>query len=329
MIPEIEKRFNDDVLLEVLSRYGVKKEDIKDLGGFESHVYEFARNGKEYILKITHSIRRTENYIMGEVDFVNYLADNGVPVARVVPSVNNKLVEIVPENDDHYFLAYAFEKVYGEDPEGRITDEVVSNIGKAVAKMHALSMKYELPDSSFIRERWNETDLFTNYAEYLPPGSELLEQRIGETLEMIGQYPEAKDSFGLIHGDVHHGNFFVREDDIVLFDFDDLETHYFVSDPAVSLYYQLPRDVEKRKEYADFFLKNFIKGYRTHNDFKKEWLEAMPDFLKLRDVLLAVVIYQAFDFSKINDETRERYLKRIENINNRVPVVDMDFTKYY
>ena len=328
MIPEIEKKFTNEIRDEVLGIYDLSIDKVKDLGGFESHVYEFTKDNKEFILKVTHSIRRTENYLMGEVDYVNYLADNGVPVARIVPSGAGKYIEVIPENDNEYFLSYIFEKVYGEDPEKiKITEQIVQNIGEVTGRMHALSMKYRLPDEAYTREKWNETDLLTNYVKYLPTGSELLAERIKEVLTNIAQYPESEETIGLIHGDIHTGNFFVREKDIVVFDFDDLENHYFISDPAVSLYYQLPR--EKREEFTDFFMTNYIKGYRLHNEFKKEWLEQMQDFLKLRDVLLAIVIYQAFDFNKIEEERRARYNKRVENIKNKIPVLDLDFTKYY
>ncbi len=327
MIPEIKKKFTNEIRDEVLGIYDLSIEKVKDLGGFESHVYEFTKNNKEYILKVTHNIRRTENYLMGEVDYVNYLADNGVSVARIV-QLTGKFIEVIPENDNEYFLSYVIEKVYGDNPEKvKITANIIQNIGEVTGRMHALSMKYKLPDKAYTRERWHETDLFINYSEYLPAGSELLAERINEILTNIAQYPESEDTFGLIHGDIHSGNFFVRENDIAVFDFDDLENHYFISDPAVSLYYLLPK--ESREDFTDFFMTNYIKGYRLHNEFKKQWLEQMQDFLKLRDVLLAIVIYQAFDFGKIDEGKRARCNKRIENINNKIPVIDLDFTKYY
>lgn len=84
MIHAIRERFSEAVEKEAAVRYGIT--ELKEFGGFESFVYEFERDGKSYILKITHTIRRSEAYIMGEIDWLNYLADGGVAVARAVPS---------------------------------------------------------------------------------------------------------------------------------------------------------------------------------------------------------------------------------------------------
>ena len=52
-----------------------------------SYVYECKRDGKSYILKITHTIHRRPNHILGELEFINFLADGGVtvPPRRAIP----------------------------------------------------------------------------------------------------------------------------------------------------------------------------------------------------------------------------------------------------
>ena len=60
MDPQIIKRYNDDILNEAMQRYGIRKNEIKLLDGFESFMYEFYRpQDGEFILRISHSGRRT------------------------------------------------------------------------------------------------------------------------------------------------------------------------------------------------------------------------------------------------------------------------------
>jgi amicoumacin kinase len=64
MEPWIRERYHEGVLHEALRRYGVD-DGFKELDGFENYVYEFQRQDQEYILRIGHSLRRSENLVQG------------------------------------------------------------------------------------------------------------------------------------------------------------------------------------------------------------------------------------------------------------------------
>ena len=107
MDKRIKELYNDSILTEAISRYGVSHEAVKLLDGFESFIYEFSKADQEYILRISHSLRRSADMINGEIEWVNYLADNQVSVARAIPSKSGKLVEVIYLDDSH-FSAVAF-----------------------------------------------------------------------------------------------------------------------------------------------------------------------------------------------------------------------------
>ena len=53
----------------------------------------------------------------------------------------------------------------------------------------------------------------------------------------LDSLPKDDDCYGLIHADIHQGNFFVDENDnITIFDFDDCHYHWFAYDLAVPLF---------------------------------------------------------------------------------------------
>ena len=60
-----------------------------------------SRNGdNQYVLRISVSGDRSENDYLAETEFVRFLAENGAPVADVIPSIHGRLVECVEAERD-------------------------------------------------------------------------------------------------------------------------------------------------------------------------------------------------------------------------------------
>src|SRR5512136_242906 len=110
MEKRIKDRYTDDILRQARERYGIAPERIRLLDGFESFMFEFERDDGEY------SLRRSLPMIQGEVNWINYLSDGGVPAARAILSKNARLVESVDDGQDGQFLATAFVRARGGHP---------------------------------------------------------------------------------------------------------------------------------------------------------------------------------------------------------------------
>lgn len=59
MEEKIRSRFSDQILAEARQRYTIAPDKIAELGGFESFIYSFEKNGAQYVLRLGHSLRRT------------------------------------------------------------------------------------------------------------------------------------------------------------------------------------------------------------------------------------------------------------------------------
>jgi Ser/Thr protein kinase RdoA (MazF antagonist) len=81
-----------------------KIELLDDVANF---VYQFQSEKRWKILRITHSSHRTEDQILAELNWVNYLYDSGVPVVQPYLSNNKRLTEVFPV-EDSYFTAVSF-----------------------------------------------------------------------------------------------------------------------------------------------------------------------------------------------------------------------------
>lgn len=69
MIREIEEQFTEEILAEAIKRYDINRDNIRSMGGYESFVYEYHKNNAFFILKISHTIRRSINNIRGKLNF--------------------------------------------------------------------------------------------------------------------------------------------------------------------------------------------------------------------------------------------------------------------
>ncbi len=93
LLREIQNRYTPDILAEALRRFGFAPDSIQELEG-SAFVYEGLVDRLPRILKIVPGVWNTTEQITGstreqllaEVDFVLYLAQNDLPVARPVLS---------------------------------------------------------------------------------------------------------------------------------------------------------------------------------------------------------------------------------------------------
>lgn len=232
---EIELQFSQEVLFEAARRFGLSSDSLKLLGDFENYVYEGKVGGVSHILRLTHSSHRSTNMVLGELEWINYLAENGVSVAKAFSSTSGKLAEEIRVGED-YFVASLFQKAKGRlldrSNPAEPTPEVITEWGRTIGKMHRATKHFEPSDERFKRPQWFEDDLMC-FEKYLPKEDKHIVDMGYSLLEYAEKLPQSKDSYGLIHTDVHAGNFFVDDGKITVFDLDDSSYQWFASDIAI------------------------------------------------------------------------------------------------
>jgi amicoumacin kinase len=312
----VEKVFQIEVLNRFLDVFELEKE-FTLLGDFENYVYEVYRGREPFILRVTHSSHRSIDEIYGEIDWVNYLAQHGAHVPTIFPSMNNQLVEEQIAIDETSFYACLFSKVKGVGI--RSNDEQFNEIlfqswGREIGKMHRLTEQYK--PTLITRKHWYEDDLF-EIEKYVPTEKLVIQRKD----EMIKQLKELSLSdYGLIHNDVHNGNFFYDQQSIHIFDFDDACYFWYVSDIAIPLYYAcyslFPNEecLEEKLVFANRFIQNFMVGYEKEFVPPENWREQLPLFLKVRDITL----YAALNKKIAPEDRDERLLKIMKQIRSRI-----------
>jgi Ser/Thr protein kinase RdoA (MazF antagonist) len=331
MIREIEELYRlhqDEILREAAERYGFEKENLKKLGSFESYVYEV--DCENIILKITHSIRRTKEYVIGEMEFVRYLAENGVLVSTPVLSQNGKSVETIQINDG-YFLVYAFTRAKGRElEEHELNSAFNEEWGRLVGRMHTLAKKFEPSRPMYRRQAWYEEDVL-DYDKYIPSSQKIVHKKKEKLFKALKSLPQNTSTYGLTHNDIHYGNIYVDEEcRLTVFDFDDSSYHWYVNDIAIVVHSILPGydQVEQFGTIVEQFLVDFMRGYLRENKIDKSWMRKVPEFLRLYDLINYGIFHQVWDMENLS-EARKRTLARVrQRIENETSIVEADFAKF-
>ena len=122
-----------------------------------------------------------------------------------------------------------------------------------------------------------------------------------------------RDSYGLIHYDLHPWNFILDGERINVFDFDDCLYGWFALDMGVALYHGLwwGRQDDARPAPHDFtqsIIRNFVAGYLSSNALSSFWLSKIPLFMRYRQICK---FSWFFDPQNVNEEQRAR-IRNIE-----------------
>jgi Ser/Thr protein kinase RdoA (MazF antagonist) len=327
MDPKSKAIYSDAILAEAMRRYSIPEGQIELLDGFESFIYTFHKDQKDYILRLSHSLRYSLVGIEGEIDWINYLAAGGVLAARAVPALSGRLAEQIEDGAGGYFTASAFEKAPG-GPASRADWEagLLIRIGALLGQMHRLSQDYNPPESRLRRHEWDE-GLDQSAALYLPPGEERVTARWNELLAELRALPRDRQSYGLIHQDMHGGNFFLDGQNITLFDFGDCCYGWFAYDLAIAFFYVIPHYCRTPEQLAlaRRCLEELWSGYCQENTLDPAWLENIPAFLKLREIDLYIAIHRSLDLNNLDPWCASFMAGRKEHIEDALPFVDISF----
>lgn len=308
-----------------MHRYGLANGQVRPLDAFESFIYEFERDSRSYILRIGHTLRKSEALVLGEVDWINTLAEGGVSVARAIPSDSGQLVEAVEDGQGGQFLVTAFVKAQGQPPWDIWTPGLYESYGRLIGSMHSLAEQYQPANPAWKRPEWDDESM--EFVErYLPASETAAKEKYRALCAYLRDLPKERTAYGLIHQDAHGSNFLVDEaGTITLFDFDDCVYSWFINDIAIVLFY-IVMDAPDWPAFTREFMTHFLRGYRQVRPLDPQWLKEIPNFLKLRELELYAVIHRDFDVSHIDHWWCARFMRdRKEKIEQDRPFIDFDF----
>lgn len=246
-----------------------------------SDTYILEHEQTKYILKIYRKDYRSPGEIMGEVELLNILKNNHIPVSYPISDLSgNQIQEFNAAEGIRYGILFSF--AIGKvvlDPD----DEQLKIIGRNMALMHHVTATCRLQNEritydidytikrplALIRSRFQ--DLSDEYG-YL--------QKIGNKVIMkLAQYDMATFSYGYCHYDLLPKNFhFDEHNNITFFDFDWMGKGLLVNDVMTFLVQLFLLAHLKRisREEADRKLIKLIEAYRETRNLSDQEVELIP-----------------------------------------------------
>lgn len=300
--------FTETIINEGLRQFEVDVHSAKMLGDFENFIYEGVRENRKVIVRYTHSSHRTDEQIISEIDWVCHLKKHGVNVYEHFLSKEGNFLEAVEAVDGSCFYICCYEMLPGKRITWRDCEQEPSYIekwGAVIGQMHQATKHYVKPQSIARRPEWHEEDLMNmvlfreHYTEEMFTYSE-------DVLKQVHALTKTENNYGIIHSDLHLGNFHVQDDQVYVFDFDDSSYLFFASDIAIPLYYTILSRIlegqDQQEAFAAFFMKHFMAGYEKYNQLEERDLLSIPLFLRLRDVSLYNVMLKKFDLENLSEK---------------------------
>jgi Ser/Thr protein kinase RdoA (MazF antagonist) len=294
----------------VLHPFGISQAELSFIGGFQNFIYSYIRDDFKYILRFTPSTLRMPEGLEAEVDWIHYLAENGLSVSDPVSSINGQDVERIQGKMMDFYVT-SFRHAPGRKigyPECLSNPELCEQCGRMTGHLHELAKRYN-PVTR--RHTWECNEYLLRAREYIPPEHESILHALDELKEHLASLPVTPDNFGLIHGDINVGNFIVDESGgITLFDFDECQYSWYAGDIAIQLYYLLyvfgENSKSERKVQYELFIKHFERGYTEDGrQLPDGWKEQLALFLRLREIIVFVGMHRSWDLSQPDDWTRD------------------------
>ena len=271
--------------------------DISFITSSENHTYRLNCGENKYSLRLQRPGYHSREEIQAELRFVEILNDRNIKTARPVSTSSGENVSIVsaPGGD---ILVSIFEWIDGEHPTPEKNLEVYGQLGLVMGTMHNISESIT-PFFYDKRPSWNFDRIIgdnsvwgswyqSNYVSR--PQENLVKRSIYEIQKRLHEYHGEK-IYGLIHADMRPTNIIVRNNELVIIDFDDCCHSWYMFDIAASASF-----LEHDYKVTDW-LNELLHNYLTVRKLNQDDLDILPYFIAMRRIQL-----MAWYFSHINSD---------------------------
>lgn len=276
------------ILEQAESKYHVKPISENTMGGTSAKIFEVQTKQTPFILKVYEYSSVNQNHVEMELNWTNYLSNHMDGIVKPIRSISDRLYEIVSIGDKRYILSLlekAKGKIVDSDNPAEFNQDLYFNLGALMGNMHRLTAGYEGNDINpdFV---WSNDAL--SWRANVPILDEEVRLSEDKYKSEICNLPISKDSYGIIHYDIHTDNFFVDDGKITLFDFDACQFNWYAADIASAIFFMVQKGAgplkhiseKERTEFAETYLVSYLKGYTQTNKICEYWINTFDLFMK-------------------------------------------------
>lgn len=237
---------------------------------------------QDVVLRLTPVSQRTASEVGAELEWMNQLGKNGFPVPQLILSSVGRLFETLSVNEQTFHVMVMIKIDGVRIEENSLDEKVILMWSDLLAKLHKNA---PLENSGLARATWDKDYIMKSSLPEVPRCENHVQKLFYDLVQFVKAQP--KELYGLIHGDVHTGNFFLKNDKIVIFDFDDSCYHYFLYDltvPIIAIFkiFEKPDDEVKRNRLINLLIENYFKSIPRPKNFKADFIK----FIQFRCILV-------------------------------------------
>lgn len=196
------------VIKKAAALYDSKVISENSLGNSDNFIFEMARGEEAIILRISPYSEENRAHTDFELKWLMDLSKAVTQVAKPIYSIHHELYEVV-ESHKAYYLVCAFEKAEGKlvDPnDSREWHEgLFESLGQIMGKIHIHSKEYEDHHSDQYKFTWDNDIFFRPEYDFIEDDE--VDGIWHDILRKLEKLPKSKESYGIIHNDLHHLNF--------------------------------------------------------------------------------------------------------------------------
>jgi len=245
----------------------------------------------QHLVRVHRAGYQTPDSIRSELLWLEALArDTDIPAPRPNRNVDGDPLTVatapgIPEPR----CVVVFDWIPGRFLERSLGPASFSRVGQLTARLHDHASRWK-PPAGFVRQVWDADGLLGpqpimgslfSHSRMKKAHRETIMAGTLQIQEILRGMGKGRDVFGLIHADLHHGNYLFSGRDVHPIDFDDSGFGYFLYDLAVTLL-----AVNRRQDY-ERLRQALIQGYRSVRPIPDDHVRIVDLFIQTRRLVMS------------------------------------------
>lgn len=282
----------DDVAKLALDQYGLAQGKRCFLGHSGSVTFRI-QTQEEFLLRIHQTISSSHDdvwqkpeVIESELLWLDALhRDTKLVVQKPIRNLQNEwITQVAGDETTEIFYCSLLHWVEGGVIQSERTLQQAHQLGILMAQLHQHSQQWNIPQN-FSRPTYDRNRFNTALAKLYPAISQelisaenyaVLQLAVNQILEMMESLEQNQEVWGLIHADLHDGNYLSYSDEFRPIDFARCGFGYYLYDVASTLQYLSPA-----------VRPSFFEGYQTSQKLPENYIQIVEGFfiIAMIDVL--------------------------------------------
>jgi Ser/Thr protein kinase RdoA (MazF antagonist) len=283
----------DDIAKFALDQYSLAQEQRWFLGHSGSVTFRIETQEEKFLLRIHQAISSAYDDVWEKPEVIEsellWLAalhhDTKLVVQKPIRNLQNRwITQVAGDENTEAFYCSLLHWIDGEILQSERTPQQAYQLGVLMAQLHQHSQQWQIPQN-FIRPAYDRHRFKAALAQLYPAISQglistenynVLSSGVRQIQEMMETLKQNQEVWGLIHADLHDGNYLLHRDELRPIDFARCGFGYYLYDVASTIQY-LPPAVRS----------SFFEGYQTSQKLPKNYIRIVEGFfiMAMIDVL--------------------------------------------